>query len=1740
MNRLGQSLVSSWKVASASTRSSVSSRWRPTLASSSRVTLESRLFSSARPLSAQATRAVLYPRWINSKGPRDENDPAHPEEVGLEAPEDDSPAESSSSGSLPDSPSSSDSPPSSSDGDHSDQPPKAPPSPTPSQGTIAKQSVPENYPHVLALPIARRPLFPGFYKAVVVRNPQVVAAIKDMMKRGQPYLGAFLLKDENTDSDVITDIDAVHPVGVFAQITSVFSATAREGEEPEEGLTAVLYPHRRIKITELLQPGVEKVEVVPSDGESEAVAAPRKRRCRSQDRFRHDQYIRAFMAEIISVFKDIAQLNPMFRDQVTNFMMNQSSASIFDEPDKLADFAAAVSSGEVRELQDVLDSLEVTDRLRKSLLVLKKELINAQLQSKLARDVDSKIAKRQREYYLMEQLKGIKKELGMETDGKDRLLDKFRERAAALKMPEGVRKVFDEELSKLATLEPAASEANVTRNYLEWLTTIPWGQHSPENFSIGHAQTVLDADHYGLKDVKDRILEFLAVGKLRGTVQGKIVCLVGPPGVGKTSIGKSIARALNRQFFRFSVGGLTDVAEIKGHRRTYVGALPGKIIQALKRVGTENPLVLIDEVDKIGRGHNGDPSSALLEMLDPEQNNAFMDHYMDVPVDLSRVLFVCTANTLDTIPAPLLDRMEVLEVSGYVSEEKAQIANRYLGPQAKDASGLKEADVLIDEKAVDMLIKYYCRESGVRNLKKHIEKIYRKAALKLVKDLGEDVFPEPVVTASNTVESQDPPPANPTEAESGESEKPVTTVERKPLPIPESVHLRITPENLKDYVGPPVYQKDRMYVHASPPGVSTGLGYLGNGSGAIMPIEAISMPGKGGLQLTGKLGEVIRESAHISLSWVKSHAVELGITSAEGETFLDSRDIHVHMPEGSIGKEGPSAGTALLSAFVSLFTKTPINPDIAMTGEISLVGQVLPVGGLKEKILAAHRAGIKTILAPAANRADIEENVPDSVKEGIRFVYVEDVREVLHEVFRARAHVSVSHTLRYKRSYAVLAAEPKTDIQPKAHSFDSLRGKISKGTLDAITRNPMKLETMSSVQSEVLPLLPEIAEPYHPDSKVVRDLLVRAKTGTGKTLAFLVPAIEARLKSIEEYVSGNTDTGSVDLARTRFARRTVGTLVISPTRELATQIASEALKLTTHHDGFGVQLFVGGNSKRMQMRDWMKGRKDIVVATPGRLRDLLESEPDVRNAIAETNILILDEADTLLEMGFREDIEDIKRFLPPTPQRQTLLFSATVSKQIQQVARSSLAEDHRFINCVSEEASPVHAHISQYHTVLPSAEAQIPHILRLLAQDQLTNGANSKVILFLPTTKMTQLFTTIVKTLSATTLPASRNLRVFEIHSKRAQESRDKASQGFRQCKTASVLVTSDVSARGVDYPGVTRVIQVGIPGGREQYIHRVGRTGRGGSTEGRGDLVLLPWEIGFVTWQLTDIPLKPLTTSELVDDVTALAAEHDQKPSTGGRSGSAHPVAPMLDDIERTIQTFLPRLNEEAIKETFMSLIGYYLAKGPELRVAKSVLLQGCQDWSTGACGLSVPPYVSVGFLQKLGLDDGRTKRFGRARDDSRDRRSHDGPHWAGRGSTGGRYRSRDDSFGQLQDAVDPSEQHLDPREYRSERYKATGNGYRGQSHGQSSSEFRGGFGGRKSMGGEFGTGVGYKGGPRGVDFEGGRGYGNRSEGGRRYGDRNDGRSSYGSRDRGSRGGFGGDRENSGRGRRDSRRQDF
>ncbi|ETS83322.1 Lon protease [Pestalotiopsis fici W106-1] len=897
---------------------------------------------------------------------------------------------------------------------------------------LQKPVVPEVYPQVMAIPIAKRPLFPGFYKAITIKDPQVSQAIMDMIKRGQPYIGAFLFKDENADEDVIRNPEDVYDTGVFAQITSAFPV---HGETTS--LTAILYPHRRIKLSTLIPPGAQdtketdapaepaaepepippktdeeiqrekKGDVVASFEESAVAPKPETQAEKYEPTSFLRKYnvslvnvenlaeepfdpkssvIRAVTNEIVNVFKEVATMNSLFRDQISTFSMSSSTGNVSAEPAKLADFAAAVSAGEPAELQEVLASLNVEERMQKALVVLKKELMNAQLQSKITKDVEQKITKRQREYWLMEQMKGIRRELGIESDGKDKLVEKFKEKADKLAMPEAVRKVFDDEINKLAHLEPAASEFNVTRNYLDWLTQIPWGQRSAENFGIQNAMKVLDEDHYGLKDVKDRILEFIAVGKLRGTVEGKILCFVGPPGVGKTSIGKSIAKALNRQYYRFSVGGLTDVAEIKGHRRTYVGALPGRVIQALKKCQTENPLILIDEVDKIGRGYQGDPSSALLELLDPEQNGSFLDHYMDVPVDLSKVLFVCTANMTDTIPRPLLDRMEVIRLSGYVSDEKKAIADRYLAPAAKELAGLKEANVTLSDDAIDELIKSYCRESGVRNLKKQIEKVFRKSALKIVQDLGEEVLPESeALTADGKAafeesekekEKKDRDPVSSEATEQETTEKP-----RVALSVPDSVQVTIDKDNLKDYVGPPVFTSDRLY-DVTPPGVTMGLAWTQMG-GSAMYIESILQSAlrpssNPGLEITGNLKSVMKESSTIAYSFAKAFMAK----EFTDNHYFDKAKIHLHVPEGAVQKDGPSAGITMATSLLSLALDTAVNPTVAMTGELTLTGKVLRIGGLREKTVAARRAGCKLIVFPEDNMSDWLE-LPENIKEGI-------------------------------------------------------------------------------------------------------------------------------------------------------------------------------------------------------------------------------------------------------------------------------------------------------------------------------------------------------------------------------------------------------------------------------------------------------------------------------------------------------------------------------------------------------------------------------------------------------------------------------------------------------------------------------------------------------------------------------------------------------------------------------------
>ncbi|CUS21199.1 LAQU0S02e08306g1_1 [Lachancea quebecensis] len=912
----------------------------------------------------------------------------------------------------------------SSNGDDGDEP----------KPSLKKQKLPEVYPQMLALPIARRPLFPGFYKAVVISDDRVMKAIKEMLERQQPYIGAFLLKDSDTDTDVIHSPDEVHDVGVFAQITSAFPS--KDEKTGAETMTALLYPHRRIKIDELLPPTEKKESErgkadALSEEESKAslkqVSKPERKNLQTKKRSdmvdenadepnpteflknyqvslvnvsnledkefdRKSPVINALTSEILKVFKEISQLNTMFREQIATFSASIQSATtnIFEEPARLADFAAAVSAGEEEELQDILESLDIEQRLEKSLVVLKKELMNAELQNKISKDVETKIQKRQREYYLMEQLKGIKRELGID-DGRDKLIETFKSRVEKLQLPENVQKVFDDEVNKLATLETSMSEFGVIRNYLDWITSLPWGVTSKEQYSIPLAKKILDEDHYGLKDVKDRILEFIAVGKLLGKVDGKIICFVGPPGVGKTSIGKSIARSLNRQFFRFSVGGMTDVAEIKGHRRTYIGALPGRVIQALKKCETQNPLILIDEIDKIGHGGiHGDPAAALLELLDPEQNNSFLDNYLDIPIDLSKVLFVCTANSLETIPRPLLDRMEIIELTGYVAEEKIKIAEQYLSPSAKRDAGLENAHVDISEDAIVALMKYYCRESGVRNLKKHIEKVYRKAALNVVKQLKIDDNPVNSVYESNQRKGASAGQISKGEVvgstesladKDGKLQVEKTHDNKEALVVPEDIEVSVNADNLKDYVGPPIYTSDRLY-DTTPPGVVMGLAWTSMG-GCSMYVESVleqpitdkSVPS---LERTGQLGDVMKESSRLAYSFAR-----MFLTKKFPENrFFEKAAIHVHCPEGATPKDGPSAGVTMASSFLSLALNQSLEPTVAMTGELTLTGKVLRIGGLREKAVAARRSGAKTIIFPKDNMNDWAD-LPDHVKEGL-------------------------------------------------------------------------------------------------------------------------------------------------------------------------------------------------------------------------------------------------------------------------------------------------------------------------------------------------------------------------------------------------------------------------------------------------------------------------------------------------------------------------------------------------------------------------------------------------------------------------------------------------------------------------------------------------------------------------------------------------------------------------------------
>ncbi|CAL5402052.1 unnamed protein product [Camellia sinensis] len=887
---------------------------------------------------------------------------------------------------------------------------------------------PEDYLTVLALPLPHRPLFPGFYMPIYVKDPKLLAALVESRKRQAPYAGAFLLKDEpGTDPSVASGSDTdkniyelkgkelfnrLNEVGTLAQITSI------------QGDQVVLIGHRRLRITEVVSEDPLTVKVD---------------HLKDKPYNKDDDVIKATSFEVISTLRDVLKTSSLWRDHVQTYTQHIGDFNY----SRLADFGAAISGANKLQCQQVLEELDVYKRLKLTLELVKKEMEISKIQESIAKAIEEKISGEQRRYLLNEQLKAIKKELGLETDDKTALSAKFRERIEPNKdrCPPHVLQVIEEELTKLQLLEASSSEFNVTRNYLDWLTALPWGNYSDENFDVLRAQKILDEDHYGLTDIKERILEFIAVGKLRGTSQGKIICLSGPPGVGKTSIGRSIARALNRKFYRFSVGGLSDVAEIKGHRRTYIGAMPGKMVQCLKNVGTANPLVLIDEIDKLGRGHAGDPASAMLELLDPEQNANFLDHYLDVPIDLSKVLFVCTANVVEMIPNPLLDRMEVVALAGYITDEKMHIARDYLEKTTREACGIKPEQVEVTDAALLALIENYCREAGVRNLQKHIEKIYRKIALRLVRkgasselpaagdhvvgpnevkeeSVGEsaetvveaetEVVSEPVDSGSNDMDSEISIEIDTTQKDHSVDEKQhltnqptdskvnVETDKKEESEASKEVEkVLVDTANLSDFVGKPVFHAERIYEH-TPAGVVMGLAWTALG-GSTLYIETTLIEqaeGKGALHLTGQLGDVMKESAQIAHTVARAILLE----KEPENTFFANSKLHLHVPAGATPKDGPSAGCTMITSLLSFAMKKPVRKDLAMTGEVTLTGKILPIGGVKEKTIAARRNDVKTIIFPSANKRDFDELAPN-VKEGLEVHFVDDFNQIFDLAF---------------------------------------------------------------------------------------------------------------------------------------------------------------------------------------------------------------------------------------------------------------------------------------------------------------------------------------------------------------------------------------------------------------------------------------------------------------------------------------------------------------------------------------------------------------------------------------------------------------------------------------------------------------------------------------------------------------------------------------------------------------------
>lgn len=796
-------------------------------------------------------------------------------------------------------------------------------------------------PKLSIIPLQGRPIFPGIFTPLMITTPEDTKVIEQAYG-SDGYIGIVMLKNEAENPSALD----LYSIGTAARIIKKINL-------PDGGINVFISTLKRFKIRKSLHstsPIIAAVEYL-------------------EDEEDNTFEVKALTRALISEMKEVSENNPLFSEEMRLNMVN------IDHPGKIADFISSILNVEKTEQQKVLEMLNVRQRMEQVLVYIKKEQELLRVQKKIQNELNEKVEKNQREYFLREEMRSIQEELGTDAEGNETDYIKFKKKIESFNFEGEIKESVNSELEKFVLMEPNSPEYIVSRNFLELVTQLPWNETFTESYNLENAKKILEADHYGLEDVKKRIMEYLSVRKLKKDNKGSILILVGPPGVGKTSVGRSIANAMNKPFYRFSVGGMRDEAEIKGHRRTYIGSMCGRIIQGIKITHTKAPVFMIDEVDKMSSGPQGDPSSALLEVLDPEQNVSFRDNYLDLPFDVSNVFFILTANTLDSVPEPLLDRAEIIQLSGYIDQEKLEISKKYLIPKNLEKNGLKKNQVKYTKNAIFRIAEEYAREAGVRNYERCLDKIHRKIVTEFMLEADKKLN-EAIKSAKSEKKSAD---------------------EIAKLNINQffdaSKSYEIDASDLEKYLKKPIFDESEI-KKADIPGTAIGLAWTSMGGDTLM-IEATSFLGKGGLVLTGQMGDVMKESCSIAFDWARRFVIERKIKKSD---WFEKNIVHLHIPEGATPKDGPSAGITMATTFISLFTGKTIKKQLAMTGELSLTGQVLPIGGLREKTVAAKRNKIKTIIIPKANERDLED-IPENVKAGISFIPVKRVEEVINIVF---------------------------------------------------------------------------------------------------------------------------------------------------------------------------------------------------------------------------------------------------------------------------------------------------------------------------------------------------------------------------------------------------------------------------------------------------------------------------------------------------------------------------------------------------------------------------------------------------------------------------------------------------------------------------------------------------------------------------------------------------------------------